>query len=69
MKFYLRERPFAGSQLFRTWLDPLTVHDIASMIGFTMFYSTLIPHFEVLAKRLRDITKLSYLEPVAPHFD
>ena len=34
-----------------------------------MFYSTLIPHFEVSAKRLCEITKLTYSELVAPHFD
>ena len=56
-------------QLLRTWPDPLIVRDIASLIGFAIFYSSFIPHFEVRAKRLREITKLVYLEPVAPHFD
>ena len=56
-------------QLLWTWPDPLTVCDIASLIGFAIFYSNLIPHFEVRTKRVHDITKLAYLGPVAPHFN
>ena len=56
-------------QLLRTWPDPLIVRDIASLIGFAIFYSSFIPHFEVCTKRLHEITKLVYSEPVARHFD
>ena len=56
-------------QLLWTWPDPLTVCDIASLIGFAIFYSNLIPHFEVRTKRVHEITKLAYLGPVAPHFN
>ena len=56
-------------QLLWTWPDPLTVRDIVSLIGFAISYSTMIPHFEVCAKRIHKITKLAYSGPVAPHFD
>ena len=56
-------------QLLRTCPDPLIVCDIASLIGFAIFYSSFIPHFEVCAKRLRETTKSVYSEPIALHFN
>ena len=52
-------------QLLWTWLPLTTVCDIASLIGFAIFYSNFSPHFEVCTKRLCETTKLVYSEPVA----
>ena len=56
-------------QLLRTWADPTTVRDIASLVGFAVFYSMFIPHFEARVSRLREIMKLEYTESASPHFD
>ena len=56
-------------QLLETWPTPTVVRDIAAILGFANFYSPFISHFEEHIGKLRVITKLDYLEPVAPHFD
>ena len=59
----------AKQQVLRTWSSPITVHDIASLIGFAIFYSSCTPNFKVHAKKFHEIIKLVYSEPVAPHVD
>ena len=56
-------------QLLTTWPNPTTVCDISSFIGFINFYASYIPHLEMRASRLREITKLEMTELAAPHFD
>ena len=56
-------------RLLQTWPSPITIHDIASLIGLANFYPNFIPHFEVRTKRLHEIIKLVYLEPLAPQSD
>jgi hypothetical protein len=56
-------------QLLETWPLPSIVRDVASFIGFAVFYSQFIPMFEVRVTRLREIMKLEYEEAVSSHWD
>jgi hypothetical protein len=44
------------------------VRDVVKFIGFAQFYSRFIHHFEIRIVPLRELTKLEYTEPVAPHW-
>ena len=55
--------------LLKSWPMPTTIQDIASFVGFGIFYSKHIPHFEARVKRLREIMKLPYTESAKPHWD
>ena len=41
---------------------------MAKFIGFAQFYSRFLHHFEIRIAPLRELTKLEYTEPVAPHW-
>jgi hypothetical protein len=41
----------------QNWSKPSTVRDIASFIGFTLFYSRWIPYFELRISGLRDLVR------------
>ena len=56
-------------ELLKTRPQPTIVRDIASFIGFAVFYSVFIAWFELRVTRLREIMLLDYTVPVAPHFD
>lgn len=55
--------------LLKTWPSPTTVKDVASFVGFAVFYSKYIPLFETRITRLREIMKLDSTDLVAPHWD
>jgi hypothetical protein len=52
--------------LLQTWPLPELVRNVAKFIGFAQFYSCFIHHFEIRIAPLRELTKLEYMEPVAP---
>jgi hypothetical protein len=54
--------------LLQTWPQPELVRDVAKFIGFAQFYSRFIHHFELRIAPLRELTKLEFTEPVAPHW-
>ena len=57
-------------QLLQTWPDPTTVRDVASLVGFAVFYASFIPHFETRVSRLRTIMKdYDYTDDIKPHFN
>eukprot|EP00956_Cyclotella_meneghiniana_P020963 scaffold37640_cov83-Cyclotella_meneghiniana.AAC.2 len=56
-------------QLLRSWPAPELVRDVASFIGFAIFYSQFIPLFEIRISRLRQLTSLDYMADVKPHWD
>jgi hypothetical protein len=56
-------------QLLSTWPQPTIVRDVASFVGFALFYSQFIPMFETRVKHLREIMLLEYTSPVAPAWD
>jgi hypothetical protein len=58
----------ATAQL-KTWPSPTTVKDVASFVGFAVFYSKYIPLFETRITRLCEIMKLDSTDLVAPHWD
>ena len=53
-------------ELIRTWPDPLTVRDVAKLVGFGQFYSSFLPNFELLIGPLREVMKLDYTEAITP---
>lgn len=53
-------------ELIRSWPDPLTVRDVAKLVGFGQFYSSFLPNFELLIGPLREVMKLDYTEPITP---
>ena len=65
-----RNRPAQSKfDLLNSWPTPTTVRDVASFVGFAVFYSKHIPCFEARVKRLREIMKFEYTEPAAPHWN
>ncbi|KAL3786998.1 hypothetical protein HJC23_005509 [Cyclotella cryptica] len=44
-------------KLLKTWPKPTIIRDIASFVGFAVFYAVFIPFFELRATRLREIMK------------
>lgn len=56
-------------QLLQAWPTPEIVRDVASFVGFAIFYSLFIPLFEVRIARLREIMKFEYTESVGRHWD
>ena len=44
------------------------MRDVAKFISFAQFYSRFIHHFEIRIAPLRELTKLKYRAPVAPHW-
>eukprot|EP00956_Cyclotella_meneghiniana_P037713 scaffold143282_cov76-Cyclotella_meneghiniana.AAC.4 len=56
-------------QLLESWPKPTLVRDVASFVGFALFYSTFIPMFEVRVQRLREIMKHEYTDSLEPHWD
>lgn len=55
--------------LLETWPTPLIIRDVASFVGFAVFYANYIPLFELRITRLRELMKMEYTETVAPHWD
>jgi hypothetical protein len=54
-------------QLLTTWPQPELVRDIANFIGFVLFYSKFIHHFEMQVTPLHElIIKSDYSDPAAP---
>jgi hypothetical protein len=53
--------------LLQTWPPPELMHNVAKFIGFAQFYSHFIHHFKIRIAPLRKLTKLEYIESVAPH--
>jgi hypothetical protein len=51
-------------ELLKTWPKPTIVRDIASFIGFAVFYSVFIPWFETRVTRLREIMLMDYTMPI-----
>lgn len=47
-------------QLLQSWPQPTIVRNIASFVGFAIFYCAFIPLFEVHVKRLQEIMKNEY---------
>ena len=56
-------------QILEHWPVPTLVRDVASFVGFAVFYSQFIPLSEVRVKRLREIMKFEYTDSVLPHWD
>jgi hypothetical protein len=56
-------------QLLESWPAPTTVRDVASFVGFALFYAQFIPLFEVRIKRLHEIMLLEYTASVTPVWD
>ena len=56
-------------QLLKSWPSPVIVRDVASFVGFAIFYAMFIPMFEVRVARLRMILKEEYTAEVAPFWD
>jgi len=51
-------RPAATKmEMLQQWPTPTTVRDVASFIGFVLFYSRWIPYFEIRASRLRELLR------------
>jgi hypothetical protein len=48
-------------QLLQSWPIPTIVQDVASFVGFAIFYSNYILLFEVRVKRLQELMKLEYI--------
>ena len=44
--------------LLHLWPDPVMVHDVTKLVGFSQFYSAFIPNFELLLSPLSEIMKL-----------
>ncbi len=56
-------------QLSEHWPLPEIVRDVAKLVGFTQFYSKLIPQFELRIVPLRNlITMFEYTDPIKPHW-
>ena len=51
-------------ELLAAWPDPLTVRDVARLVGFGQFYSSFIPNFEILISPLREVMKAEYPTPI-----
>jgi hypothetical protein len=51
-------------ELLKTWPKPTIVRDIASFIGFAVFYSVFIPWFETRVTRLSEIMLMDYTTPI-----
>lgn len=56
-------------QLLESWPTPTIVRDIASFVGFAVFYSAFMPMFELRVRRLREIMKLEYTAKLGEHWD
>lgn len=56
-------------ELLKTWPTPMIVKDVASFIGFAIFYSKFIPMFEVRISRLRELTKQEYTTTLGDQWD
>ena len=50
--------------LLKTWPKPTIIRDIASFVGFAVFYAAFIPLFETRVQTLRSIMKFEYNDPV-----
>ena len=57
------------NNLLTTWPLPIIVRDIASFIGFAVFYSRWLPMFELRIQRLRELSKLPYTERLGDLWD
>ena len=52
--------------LVKNWPDPITVRDVAGLIGFGQFYSGYIPFFKLRIKSLRQLCRLDYDHTITP---